>query len=90
MLSSGAGVLVDFTLHIKDVSYYLDLDNRISKAYGSNEWMKHFGTDMHEQRLEKAKELVKVEEVMEDEMDDALLVGVVTPKRVRKKTPVSG
>ena len=58
--------------------------------YGADEWVKHFGTDMHEQRLEKAKELVKVEEVMEDKMEDELLVGVVTPKRVRRKAPCSG
>ena len=90
MLSNGAGLLVDFTIHTKYDKYYYVIDDKISKAYGSKDWMNDFGEHMQEKRKEKCEEIVKAEEAMAEIVENALLVGVVTPKRARKKAPACG
>jgi hypothetical protein len=90
MLSNGAGLLVDFTIHTKYDQYYKVIDDKTSKAYGSEDWMNDFGEHMQEKRKEKCEEIVKAEEAMAEIVEDALLVGVVTPKRNRKKAPACG
>ena len=90
MLSNGAGLLVDFTLHTRKNKYYEDIDANTSKAYGGDLWMNDFGADMAEKRKEKRTEIEKAREVVEEIMESNLVVGVVTPKKKRRKAPVHG